>query len=229
MARRFSWLALVFLCLALPARGELVVLDNGNYLKVTGFKVQGDKVSLDLRSGGSLVLALRRIERVVDDEVLPPPETGELLTDAQVALPLDFLEGAQVPATPYGDLIFAAARRHEVNPDLVAAMVRWESAFDPYAVSHKGARGLMQLMPATARRFGVAEDDLFDPERNLEAGVRYLRWLRERFSGDLPRILAAYNAGEGTVERYRGVPPFRETRSYLRRIYTTLGLDDLDL
>ena len=82
----------------------------------------------------------------------------------------------------------------------------------------------MQLMPATARRFGLAERQIFEPERNLEAGTRYLRWLLDRFDGDVVRALAAYNAGEGTVDRYGGVPPFRETVNYIRRIAGELGV-----
>ncbi len=79
-------------------------------------------------------------------------------------------------------------------------------------------------MPATGERFGVRRDQLTDPARNLEAGITYLKWLVDRFPGDLQKVLAAYNAGEGTVDRYQGVPPYRETRDYVRRIYTTLGL-----
>ena len=81
----------------------------------------------------------------------------------------------------------------------------------------------MQLMPATATRFGVAEDELFDPARNLEAGVRYLRWLIDRFDGDLPRVLAAYNAGEGAVDRFGGIPPYRETVTYVARVLDFLS------
>jgi soluble lytic murein transglycosylase-like protein len=79
-------------------------------------------------------------------------------------------------------------------------------------------------MPATALRFGLPREEIFDPERNLVAGVRYLRWLSDRFDGDLPLVLAGYNAGEATVDRYRGVPPFRETREYIRRVYQGVGL-----
>ena len=108
---------------------------------------------------------------------------------------------------------------------LVAAMVRAESAFDPLAVSRKGASGLLQLMPSTAQRFGVELQEIFDPARNLDAGVRYIRWLSERFDGDLALILAGYNAGEATVERYEGVPPYAETQTYIRRIYSALGAE----
>lgn len=212
----------VFLTGAPTARAELVVLDNGHYLKVAEYRLDGEKARLKLVSGGRLTLPLARIERVVDDEILPEPPVGEELA-AAAGLAVGFADGQAVPATPYGAEIYAAARRHALNPDLVAAVVRAESAFDHRAVSVKGARGLMQLMPATARRFGLAEADLFDPERNLEAGVSYLAWLLARFGGDLTRALAAYNAGEGTVDRYDGVPPYRETHAYIRRIYKTLG------
>ena len=123
------------------------------------------------------------------------------------------------------DALFAAARKHKVNPHLIAAVIRAESAFNPRALSPKGARGLMQLMPATAKRYGVRTAELFQPERNIEAGVRYLSFLTDRFAGDLPRILAGYNAGEGSVDRYGGVPPYRETQGYVRRILGYLGLE----
>jgi soluble lytic murein transglycosylase-like protein len=138
---------------------------------------------------------------------------------------LDFSDSAKAPETPFGDLILDTSRRHGVSSDLVAAMVRAESAFDPRAVSHKGARGLMQLMPATAMRFGVSPESLFDPRQNLEAGVSYLRWLADRYPEAPSLVLAAYNAGEGTVARFGGVPPYRETREYIRRVYSSLGLE----
>jgi soluble lytic murein transglycosylase-like protein len=129
-----------------------------------------------------------------------------------------------VPEGPYGSMIFEAARRHKVNPQVVAALIRQESAGNPRAISHKGARGLMQLMPATAQRFGVRKEKLHDPKENIEAGIRYLSWLVDQFPDDLSKVLAAYNAGEGAVWRYGGIPPYRETRNYVRRIYGTLGL-----
>ena len=182
---------------------------------------------VELLGGGALTLPLGRVSRVIDDEIEPPPPAPQPVAAAAAAMvpvPWEFADGQAVPATPFGELIYAAAERHRVNPELVAALVRAESAFDPRAVSHKGAGGLMQLMPATARRFGLDDAERFEPERNLEAGTRYLRWLLDRFEGDVALALAAYNAGEGTVDRYGGVPPFRETRTYIRRIYSTLGV-----
>lgn len=129
------------------------------------------------------------------------------------------------PETAYRDLIDRVARQHAVNPELVAAVVRVESAFDPWAVSGRGARGLMQVLPATARRFEVDAARLHDPEQNLLAGVRYLSWLDQRFDGDLQRVLAAYNAGEAAVEEHGGMPPFPETRDYVRRVIAVLDRD----
>ncbi len=210
---------------SLPSAAELVVFSGGHVLKVAGFEVAGDRVELRLAGGGAVRVSLSTVERIVDDEIEAP---AEVLEEAASPSPVSigFGEVEPVPGTPYGDLIFAAAKREKLNPALVAAMVRHESAFDPGAVSVKGARGLMQLMPATAQRFGVPASELFNPERNLQAGTKYLRWLAGRFPEDLPRILAAYNAGEANVARYDGVPPFRETRGYIRRIYGTLGIDE---
>jgi soluble lytic murein transglycosylase-like protein len=103
-----------------------------------------------------------------------------------------------------------------LDPKLVDSVVRVESAYNPSAVSHKGALGLMQLMPDTARRLEV--DDPFDPEQNVRGGIRELDRLIERYSGNLQLALAAYNAGEGAVERHRGIPPFQETRDYVARV-----------
>jgi len=214
------------LAAAPPAAAELVVLTDGAFLKVDAYRVEGQSAVLELSASGTVTLPLGRIERIVDDEIVPEPEIADLAEErAAAALSLLFRSGAEAPATPFGSEIRAAAERHGMWAELVAAMVRAESNFDPRAVSVKGARGLMQLMPATADRFGVRLYELFEPERNLEAGVRYLRWLHDRYAGDLSRILAAYNAGEANVDRYDGVPPFRETRGYIRRVYASLGLE----
>lgn len=120
--------------------------------------------------------------------------------------------------------IYDLAPQYDLDPALVLEVVRAESNFNPRARSHKGALGLMQLIPATARRFGVR--DPFEPMQNLQGGMAYLRWLHERFGGDLRLMLAGYNAGEAAVERYGGVPPYTETLEYVRRILTRYGAHD---
>lgn len=214
-----------------PASAELVVLTDGSYLKVKQYELaEGEQARVTFSHGGRMTLPIGRVERVIDDEVdepLPVPVAVQAVAPAAASLApinLRFEEGQKVPEVPYGSLIYETARRHEVNPQVVAALIRAESAYNPRAVSRKGARGLMQLMPATAHRFGVSKDRLFEPQHNLDAGVRYLRWLMDQFPDDLSKVLAAYNAGEGNVARYQGIPPFRETRDYVRRIFTTLGL-----
>jgi soluble lytic murein transglycosylase-like protein len=114
-----------------------------------------------------------------------------------------------------------AAARHHVDPNLVRALVKVESNFNPHAVSSKGAMGLMQLMPATARLYDLRNP--FDAAQNVEAGVRHLKGLLENFRGDVSLSLAAYNAGQGAVERSRGIPPYTETRNYVRRITSLMG------
>jgi soluble lytic murein transglycosylase-like protein len=117
---------------------------------------------------------------------------------------------------PYGELIYAKAKKYDVDPALVAAVIEQESRFKPRARSQVGARGLMQLMPRTGRWMGAR--DLYDPEQNVDAGVKYIKYLNKKFNGDLKKTIAAYNGGEGNVARYRGVPPFRETRQYVKKV-----------
>jgi hypothetical protein len=207
---------------AKPVDAELVVLVEGSVIKVEEYRREGDRVFLLLPSGGRLELSLMRIERVVEDEIDDASKgDGSLGT---IEIELGFLESQGVPDTPFGGLIYETARRHGINPHLVAAVVRAESSFDPSAVSSKGASGLLQLMPATARRFGLSVEDLFDPRRNLDAGVRYMSWLRKRFDGSTTLVLAGYNAGKVNVDRYQGVPPFRETQTYIRRVYSAFAV-----
>lgn len=208
------------------AAAHLVVLVDGAVIKVAAFRAEGEEARLEFASGGSLRLPMLRIERVVDDEVLAEPEKGaEEIEAGARRFDVRFGAGHGRPETAYGDLIFDAARRHQLNPELVAAVIRAESAFDARAVSSKGARGLMQLMPATGRRFGLRPSELFEPAKNIDAGTRYLRFLADRFADDLGKMLAGYNAGEGSVDRYGGIPPYRETQGYIRRVYSVLGLD----
>jgi len=191
---RFAAMAVATLLLGLPARAEIALLANGSTLKIESRRSDGADVVLVLRGGGEVSLPGLQLVGVVPDEVVE--EVG-----------------------PGGDLralAEAAARRHGLDPALVLAVVHVESGFRPDAVSPKGARGLMQLMPGTATRLGV--EDSFDPEQNLDGGTRHLGDLIARYGGDVKRALAAYNAGEGAVERHRGVPPYGETRAYVRSV-----------
>jgi soluble lytic murein transglycosylase-like protein len=113
-------------------------------------------------------------------------------------------------------LVREAADRHRVDPALIRAVIQTESNWNPIALSNKGAGGLMQLIPTTARRFGV--NDVFNPQQNIDGGVHYLKTLLERYNGDLDMALAAYNAGEGAVDRAHGIPSFRETRNYVQKV-----------
>jgi soluble lytic murein transglycosylase-like protein len=130
---------------------------------------------------------------------------------------------------PFDQVIHEAAGRHHMDADLILAVILAESRLNPTAKSKKGAKGLMQLMPVTADALDVA--DIYSPEENVNAGVRHLRWLLDRFDGDLRMALAAYNAGHQNVLRHDGIPPFPETRAYVRKVldyYTGIKNDTLD-
>ena len=196
---RLTWCAaLSLVASAATAQADIALLSSGATLKVTGQRREGASVILSLKGGGEVGVAATELRGVVPDEVL----------DEVVAAPAS---GAGLAA-----MAIAAARRHGLDPDLVQAVVAVESGFRADAVSPKGAQGLMQLMPRTARALGVK--DAFDPADNLDGGTRHLRRLVTRYGGDVKRALAAYNAGEGAVARHGGVPPYPETLAYVRKV-----------
>lgn len=146
-------------------------------------------------------------------EFLSTPRPPDLSTTNSV------LEApAPKPEFAYSDLVLKTSDKYGMDWRLVASVIAVESSFNPRAVSSKGARGLMQLMPTTAAIYRVKSQELFDPGRNIEAGVQHLKWLTDRYSGNLEKVVAAYNSGEGAVDRYRGIPPFRPTRVFVRRV-----------
>lgn len=178
------------------ASADIALLANGSTLKVSARRAEGETLVLSLAGGGEVGVAAAMVRGFVPDEVLAeigPAAAGDLERLAE-----------------------EAARRHGLDPALVRAVVAVESGFQPEAVSPKGAKGLMQLMPATARELGVA--DPFDAAANLDGGSRYLSSLLARYEGDLAKALAAYNAGMGAVARHRGVPPYAETRQYVQKV-----------
>ena len=147
--------------------------------------------------------------------------TGDFLAPHDEAEVSDLSGSVYVPkgepeVLPFDLVIHEAAGRYDVDADLIQAIIMAESQFNPGAISKKGAKGLMQLMPVTADALDVA--NIYSPEENIKAGVRHFRWLLDRFDGDLKRALAAYNAGVQNVLRYDGVPPYPETRAYVTRV-----------
>ena len=172
-----------------------------------------------------------QISKVIDDdgrrffinaEPLRTPKLAASKPRTNIYMPAQIsLTGRNGPAVDIGrdgveKIVREAADRHRVDPALVRAVIETESNWNPKAWSHKGAGGLMQLIPTTAQRYGAS--DVFDPQQNVDAGVKHLKWLLERYNGNLDLALAAYNAGEGAVDRVHGVPAYRETRDYVQKV-----------
>ena len=204
---------------AAVARADILVLTNGGTMPVKSYRIDGELITVTLRRGGEATFDRALVARIAEDEV---PE----LEPEDVAVPAP--ESIRQPSgptleelsqRPFAGMIESTAARHGVSPALVHAVVRAESNYQPRARSTKGARGLMQVLPSTARQLRAG--NLFDPQSNLDAGVRYLKGLLSEF--ELPLALAAYNAGPAAVRRYGGVPPFAETRTYVERVLADLA------
>ena len=212
MKRRASGLFVVLFLTALPARAELVFFSTGRSMSVRAHRVEGDQIVLLPREGGEIAMSLELIARIEPDEVPYPEPATEFAT-----VPLDTaaLTFADVQGDrQYDPIIERVAAEQGVDAKLVKAMIQVESNYQERARSPKGAMGLMQLMPETAREYAVANP--YDPASNIEAGIKYLKSLLDRYPVRL--ALAAYNAGAGAVDRFRGVPPYPETRDYVARI-----------
>ncbi len=195
-----------------------MIFQEGRVVKAASYRVVGQELEIGLPGGGSYLVDLARVERIVDDEVVVSDITVEGSDRLEpVAYDLSYRDDRKpLFNTPYDRLIATEAKRYDVDASLVSALIRAESNYQPRAVSRKGARGLMQLMPATANRLSLSHP--FDPVANVHAGVRYLKELLDRFDQRPDLVLAAYNAGENAVETYGGVPPYRETVGYVKRI-----------
>jgi Transglycosylase SLT domain len=205
---------------AVPASAEIVFLASGQTISVKSHRIVGDSMVLTLRGGGEVTCDKTLIEKIVPDEVPHPEPRPEQVT--QAVTPADgAVDPALLEKTPYGEIIAAMSEAHGVNPLLVRALIQVESNYKPKARSHKGAMGLMQLMPSTARAYNVRNP--YDPKANIAAGVKHLKGLLDRL-GAVDLALAAYNAGEGAVKKFKGVPPYRETRNYVSRILSLAGI-----
>ena len=221
MQTRVRWIVGLLMALVpSTAAADLVTLRGGRVMSVESVTYDGDTAKLILRGGGEIGMPRSFVESVVPDEFPyepPAPPISKATKLEAVAL-----EPAVTSKDGLVGLIDRLAAHHGVNPKLAHALIQVESNYQPRAVSPKGAMGLMQLMPATARQYAV--QDPFDPVQNLGAGLQHLRGLLDRFGkGRESLALAAYNAGEGAVSRYGGIPPFQETQNYVRRILSLTG------
>jgi len=202
------------------ASAELVTLASGQVMSVRSVRIDGETAVLALRGGGEIECAATLIRGVAPDEV-PYPEPEDVVAEGAPLLTIPEVTAHAAPGSePYRPLVEAAARRHQVDPRLVHAVITVESRYQARARSRKGAMGLMQLMPATARELQVS--DPWDPAANIDGGVRHLKHLLDRF--DVHLAVAAYNAGAGAVRKFGGVPPFRETQAYVRQVLKLAGM-----
>ena len=199
---------------------DLVTFEDGRGVRVRAVAIADGVARLTLEDGGDIVvsaLSIVAVETAIDPgDLMPaePPKDPEAAV--RLAESLKANEAWRTAAGRYADLIAAAADRHVLDRGLLAAVAKVESNFNAFAISPRGACGILQLMPATARRFGVKS--VFDAEQNIEGGAAYLRWLLDRFEGRVDLALAGYNAGEGAVARHGGVPPYNETKWYVLKV-----------
>lgn len=201
---------------AVPARAEIVVLTSGRTLSVKSHRIDGESIILTLRGGGDVTCDRALVDKILADEV-PYPEPQETAEET------DSSEQSADPlaSTPYGEIIASISEANGINPMLVRALIQVESGYRARARSPKGAMGLMQLMPSTAREYNVRNP--FDPKSNIEGGIKHLKTLIDKFGVEV--ALAAYNAGPAAVEKFKGIPPYRETRAYVSRILALAGIN----
>ena len=231
MIKGMAWALLALALSASGLRAEVLPVDgpcriklrSGRIMEALGLQPVGDGSAfwrINLGADDALVVPARELKRVevlafepVTPGIVPLAREGSLVVDGELARGCDPSRDPRI--TRWGSLLQDASDRHGLDVDLVTALVAVESCGDPDAISRKGAVGLMQLMPATARDYGCANPR--DPSANVEAGCAHLARLQRKLV-DLPLVLAAYNAGEGAVQRSKGIPKYRETQSYVKNV-----------
>jgi soluble lytic murein transglycosylase-like protein len=210
--------ALVATC-ATAGAADLAILRNGNSIRHERRQIVGaiTRLYLSDSSSGYIEIPTDQIERFERDTAPPAPSSTSMPSAGARPVPAPTQAASVVlNRQDLNVVVNGAGERHQIDPDFINSVIRAESGFHQNAVSRKGAQGLMQLMPGTASQMGVANP--FDPNANVEAGTKYLRDLLEKYNFDVPKALAAYNAGPKRVDQYRGVPPYYETQAYIARI-----------
>jgi soluble lytic murein transglycosylase-like protein len=200
--KSLSVLCLMLLCAS--ARADILVLETGKTLRAKHYDVEGTMIRVDLNDNAQIAIPIEWVK-----EIRPSPPEPE-------PAPVESAPITVVPNFAYSNLVHSVCKKHEVDWRLIFAVMAAESNFNPHALSPKGALGLMQLMPDTARLYHV--NDPYDPVQNIDAGVRHLKMLLSRYKGKLELVLAAYNSGEKVVDRYNGIPPYRETKDYVKKV-----------
>jgi hypothetical protein len=195
--RKWWYLTVLIVFAAPAARADYALLRSGQRLHITGYERSAETILLHV-DGGTVEVPADDLVRIEPEDFFPappppPPADGN-----------------------YAQIIRTAAEKNGVDEALISSVISVESNFNPRAISRKQARGLMQLIPTTAARYSVA--NAFDPAQNVEGGTRYLKDLLDQYHGDLRLALAAYNAGPERVQQYRGIPPYSETRAYVKRV-----------
>jgi Transglycosylase SLT domain len=205
---------------AVPARAEIVFFNTGRNISVASHRVDGDKIVMDMRGGGEMTCDASLVAHIDPDEVPYPEPTPTVPATVTPALTAA-VPNVRLETSPRFDpIIEKVAREQGIDATLVRAVIQVESGWEPRAHSRSGAMGLMQLMPQTARQYGVTARRLYDPRANIEAGIKHLKSLLDHLP--LHLALAAYNAGEAAVQRFRGVPPYPETQKYVSTILALL-------
>src|SRR5262245_55889117 len=222
-ARGFLVLTAMLALSVVPARAEIVFFNNGRNMSIESHRADGDTVVMQMRGGGEMTMDASQIASIEPDEVphpAPAPVAEPAVLPAAVSS-LPAVPAVRIEPPPRLDrIIDRVAKEQGVDATLVKAVIQVESRFEPRARSSAGAVGLMQVMPQTAKQYGVTGRRLIDPRANVEAGIKHLKSLMDHLP--LHLALAAYNAGEGAVQRFQGVPPYPETQKYVSTILALL-------
>jgi soluble lytic murein transglycosylase-like protein len=207
---RISFILLIVLTFGTITSADMLVLNTGKKLRIQSYRVEGSNMEVMINDRSEMVIPLDWV-REIRDEPDPPP------APKVVATPQGMTPSHKgILKSAYADHVRSVSEKYQVDWRLVTAVMKVESNFNPRALSRKGAQGLMQLMPDTAKMYRVKKP--YDPQQNIEAGVKHLKKLITRYDNRLELALAAYNAGEKAVDRFNGIPPFTETQQYVQKV-----------